>query len=144
MGETVSTNTLCGQAEQNWEGTGGRGSGHGSGSTSEENQASSTHPIIRLFVRGGESRLSWTGGWQGWVDGPPLSPPRASAKLNGVESKQGSLAESLQANQKPCQQSPPSTMTFLSPHLPPLSLHPVMPPELSQLSVTTAGQVTDP
>lgn len=123
---------LCGanQLHQHppWPGraAGGHGSWHGRWSTSEENQVSSTHPIIRLFVREGESRLSWMGGW---VDGPVLSPPHPSAKLIGMESKQGGLVGSLQANQKPCQQSAASTMMFLSPHLPPLGLHPVMPPE---------------
>lgn len=139
VGETVSSSTLCGQAELSWEGTGTHGSCHGRWSTSEENWASATHAIIRLLVRAG---------CHGQVDGkwmaPPLSPPHASAKLNGVESKQGSLVGSLQANQKPCQQPPASAAMVLSPHLPSLSGHAAMPPELSQLSVATAGLVTDP
>lgn len=47
------------------------------------------------------------------------------------------------ANQKPCQQSPASTLIFLPPHLPPLSLHPAMCPELSQLCCHSRA-VTDP
>lgn len=47
------------------------------------------------------------------------------------------------ANQRPCQQPPASTLIFLPPHLPPLSLHPVMRPELSQLRCHSRA-VTDP
>lgn len=83
----------------------------------------------------------WMAGVGGW---PPLSPPQVLAKLSSVESKQGISVVSLQANHKPRQQSPASTRPFLSPHLPPLSLHPVITPELSQLSVPMAGLVTDP
>lgn len=78
----------------------------------------------------------WVGGTDRWMAPTVTSPCISQTQQHGEQPRQlGWEPETLPA-------VPSSTTPFLSPHLPPVSLHPVMPPELSQLSVTMAGLVT--